>query len=200
MGKSDNYLIPFYKRNVDQKGRTALLGFTDNRMFEGDLYDLQLNNWDINADWSLNGKYDTIISLRCPCFSKDPRQFIEKCHSHLNEGGRLFVDWGLGDHWRFANYKVGWCKGDEQEYAYENDNYLWSFVWSDEFLDDPEFKKFSKNVARHGYTDLKKSVVEEVPEVLGINDISQYFDVSFSTLSLWDDMPQFYVLLKCFKK
>ena len=77
MGRSDNILLPWYNSLIKQTGETALLGFTDNRFFSGDLYDRQLNNWDINADWQLNKRYDTIISLRCPYFAKNPEDFIK---------------------------------------------------------------------------------------------------------------------------
>ena len=61
MGKSDPYMKEFYDEFVSQKGTTALLGFVNNNWFYGDLYDLQLGNWEINSDWSLPKKYDTII-------------------------------------------------------------------------------------------------------------------------------------------
>ena len=70
MGRSDPIIFQFYRQVIRPKGKVALLGFTDNTLFDGDLYDLQLNNWDINSDWKLDKKYDTIISLRCPYFSK----------------------------------------------------------------------------------------------------------------------------------
>ena len=76
MGKSNTILTPIYKSLSPNKGKTALLGFTDNSLFEGDLYDLQLKNWDINSKWGLPKKYDNIISIRCPYFSKNPEDFI----------------------------------------------------------------------------------------------------------------------------
>ena len=153
MGRSNDFLFPFYKRHIKPQGDVALLGFTDNTLFEGDLYDLQLNNWNIKDDWELKKKYDTIISLRCPYFAKDPEKFIKKCYDNLNKGGKLYVDWGLGDHWRFSKYKLGWVRDGEHEYAYGNDNYLWSFLWDDLFLNDPQFELFNARVAKHGYKD-----------------------------------------------
>ena len=117
MGRSDPYIYSFYKGNIAPRGKTALLGFTDNTFFDGDLYDLQLKNWDINSSWQLHEKYDTIISLRCPYFAKDPQEFIRRCYNSLNDGGVLYADWGLGDHWRFKQYKVGWVKDGEQEHG-----------------------------------------------------------------------------------
>ncbi len=92
MGRSDPILKSFYKSYISPKGKTALLGFTNNDFFEGDLYDKQLDNWNINTDWQLGQTYDTIISLRCPYFARDPEGFIEKCYEHLNPGGLLYVD------------------------------------------------------------------------------------------------------------
>jgi SAM-dependent methyltransferase len=196
MGRSDNILLPWYNSLIKQTGETALLGFTDNRFFSGDLYDRQLNNWDINADWQLNKRYDTIISLRCPYFAKNPEDFISRCYEHLNNGGVLYLDWGLGDHWRFTEYKVGWVKNKDHEYAYGEDNFLWSGVWDDSFTENPQFKLFERRVKRFGYEDVKSAVFKEVPKILDLNFIKKYFEVEYNMLSLWDDLPQLYILLK----
>lgn len=121
MGKSDEYLYQFYSQKITPniKGDVALLGFTNNNWFQGDLYDPQLGNWEINSEWKLKKKYDTIICLRCPYFSKYPEDFIARCYSYMNNGGHIFAEWGLGDHWRFKDFKVGWIKDNKQEYAYE---------------------------------------------------------------------------------
>tara|TARA_Y100000310_G_scaffold218705_1_gene219998 strand:+ start:2874 stop:3479 length:606 start_codon:yes stop_codon:yes gene_type:complete len=196
VGRSDPIIQNFYKSNIKPEGKAALLGFTENRWFEGDLYDLQLGNWDINSDWELGQKYDTIISLRCPYFAKDPEDFVRRCHSHLNPGGYLYADWGLGDHWRFDNYKIGWCKDGEQEYAYKNDNFLWSTVWDDSFLEDERFKLFSSRVKKFNYDDVKKAIFGEVPSILQLNDIKRSFDISYNILTLWEDKPQIYFFIK----
>ena len=133
MGRSDQFLKPFWGKHIKPEGLTALLGFSDNSKFNGDTYDLELGNWDINSDWSLPKKYDTIICTRCAYFAKDLDSFFRKCHESLNEGGLLFVDFGIGDHWRFSDYKVGWIKDGEHEYAYKKDNFLWSCIWDDKF-------------------------------------------------------------------
>ena len=200
MGRSNALLFPFYKKFIKPQGEVALLGFTDNGLFEGDLYDLQLNNWNINDNWELEKKYDTIISLRCPYFSKDPENFIKKCYNSLNKYGRLYVDWGMGDHWRFENYKVGWVKDGEHEHAYGKDNFLWSTVWDDSFLKDHQFELFRARAARYGYKDIKKSIFEEVPKVLEINFIKKYFDISYNIIALWPEEPQLYVLVSGVKK
>jgi len=197
MGRSDPFIENFYKSAIQQKGDTALLGFTDNRWFEGDLYDLQLANWEINSDWNLDRKYDTIISLRCPYFAKDPKKFIEKCYDHLKPGGLLYVDWGLGDHWRFDNYKIGWCKDGEQEYAYEDENFLWSTVWDDSFIRHDHFKLFAERVKKFGYEDLSGAIHNEVPSVLKFKDIKKNFLLGYNMMTLWEDRPQLYILLIC---
>ena len=199
MGRSNILLFPFYKKFIKPQGKVALLGFTNNDLFEGDLYDLQSNNWNINSNWELDKKYDTIISLRCPYFSKDPESFIKKCYDSLNKDGRLYADWGLGDHWRFSNYKLGWVKDGEQEYAYAPENYLWSTVWDDSFLEDEQFKLFSNRVKKFGYDDIKKAIFKETPQVLELKIIKKYFNLLYNNITLWDDKPQLYILVSGIK-
>ena len=200
MGKSDPVLWPFYEKHIKPQGKVALLGFTNNNWFDGDLYDLQLNNWNINDNWALNGKYDTIISLRCPYFAENPEDFIVRCHNNLNDGGKLYVDWGFGDHWRFKNYKVGWLKNGEQEYAYKEDNFLWSGIWDDSFLLADEVQLFSERIKKFGYYNLKEAVFHETPFILDFNFINKYFDISYNTRTLWEYMPQLYIMVSGIKK
>ena len=200
MGKSDPVLWPFYEKHIKPQGKVALLGFTNNNWFDGDLYDLQLNNWNINDNWTLNGKYDTIISLRCPYFAENPEDFIVRCHNNLNDGGKLYVDWGFGDHWRFKDYKVGWLKNGEQEYAYKEDNFLWSGIWDDSFLLTDEVQLFSERIKKFGYYNLKEAVFHETPFILDFNFINKYFDISYNTRTLWEHMPQLYIMVDGTKK
>ena len=200
MGRSNIFLFPFYKQHIKPEGEVALLGFTENGLFEGDLYDLSLNNWNINSDWKLEKKYDTIISLRCPYFANNPEDFIKRCYQNLNEGGKLYADWGLGDHWRFENYKLGWVKDGEHECAYGKDNFLWSTVWDDSFIKNSEFELFGARVAKYGYIkNIKESIFEETPKVLKINTIKKYFDISYNIRALWSDKPQLYILISGIK-
>ena len=199
MGRSNNILKPFYSRAIKPQGSVALLGFTNNSWFKGDLYDKELNNWDINSNWELSQKYDTIICLRCAYFSRDPYDFISRCHNSLNKDGILYVDWGLGDHWRFKDYKIGWIKDGEQEYAYGEDNFLWSTIWSDEFLEDHQFQLFENRVKKFNYKDVKKSIFKEVPSILHLDKLRKAFHTSYNLLSLWDDFPQLYMLLSLIK-
>ena len=195
MGRSNEQIIPFYHQHIEPKGQTGLLGFSENSIFDGDLYDLSLGNWNINEEWVLSKKYDTIICTRCAYFAKDPHGFIKRCHDYLNAGGTLYVDWGLGDHWRFPNYKIGWVKDGEHEYAYSNDNFLWSTVWSDDFLKDPQFRLFQSRVKKFGYEHIKSAIFEEVPNILNINYVEKFYKTYYNMISLWEDLPQLYILL-----
>ena len=201
MGKSDSILKPWYMCHIKPVGEVALLGFTNNSWFDGDLYDLGLDNWQINSNWKLDKKYDTIISLRCPYFSKDPQDFIKICSENLKPGGNLYVDWGLGDHWRFENYKIGWIKDGEHEYAYQDDNFLWSTIWDDSFLKNSDFQKFSDSVKKFGYYNIKKSIFQEVPNILTFEEFEKYFNLkNHKILKLWTEFPQLYILLHGVKK
>ena len=191
MGVSDSILYrpSGLYGSIKPKGKVALFGFLDNNKFQGDCYDLQLGNWDINSDWKLGQKYDTIICLRTAYFAKDPHDFIKRCYDHLNEGGKLYVDWGYGDHWRYENFKVGWVLDSEHEQAYKEGNYLWSGVWDDSFLQDKEFNYFIKAIDESfvlHHVDIKYSVYKETPSVIILDDIKEYFDnVSYSIRTLW---------------
>ena len=196
MGRSDPLLRATYSTMFPTKGDIALLGFTNNDWSPGDLYDLRANNWDINSDWKLTKKYDSIISTRCPYFSKNPHDFIKKCHENLKNGGEIFLDWGLGDHWRFENYKIGWVKDGEHEYAYDKNNYLWSTVWHDSFLNHPQFKLFQERVKKFGYSDVRQAIYDEVPVVYDLKHIKEYFNIEYNILTLWVDKPQIYFFIK----
>ena len=84
MGRSDPHVLHFYNKTIKPKGSTALLGFSNNNFYDGDSYDLSLDNWNINSEWILSKKYDTIICTRCAYFAEDPWDFIERCYDHLN--------------------------------------------------------------------------------------------------------------------
>jgi len=158
---------------------------------------LQLKNWNINNDnWKIDKKYDLVVSTRCPYFSKDPKKFIDNCLEILNPGGTLFLDWGMGDHWRFENFKIGWVKDDEHESAYRDDNFLWSTVWHDSFLEHPEFIKFQNNVEKLGYNrdNTKNDIMKEVPIILDLEEIKN-LNPYVHLFSLWEDKPQIYIAL-----
>lgn len=129
-----------------------------------------------------------------PYFSKYPKLFIEKCLSILKPGGIALLDWGLGDHWRFDNYKVGWVKNDEHEFAYQDNNFLWSTIWHDSFLENSQFLTFQNNVKKFGYKNVKDAVNDEVPAVFNLSNLQvERFQVGLMTL--WEDLPQLYICL-----
>jgi len=81
MGKSNKYLNPIYKKLYPRKYPMCLLGFQNIPNFienknNIDLYDLNLNNFDINSDWKLKRKYKCIICTRCLYFCKEPLIFF----------------------------------------------------------------------------------------------------------------------------
>jgi len=203
MGKSDQFIFPEYLKLIsDIKAESiALLGFSQENDFTRSInaktkkfFDVSLGNWDINSDWSLNQKFDLIISTRCPYFSKDPKTFIAKCKEHLTQGGHALIDWGLGDHWRFKNYKVGWLRHGELEFAYKPSNFLHSCYWHDDLLSDPNVISFWNCVVKNpelGYTqqdDLKEVIKKEVQHLIS-------YDVKkIKTVFLWPERPQLYII------
>ena len=79
---------------------------------------------------------------------KKHRQLSEYCYFAICENRHLqiqeiFLDWGLGDHWRFKNYKVGWFKDGEHEWFYNktsNDLYIRLFNDDEPTLDNIRLK------------------------------------------------------------
>jgi hypothetical protein len=200
MGATDPIIIPFYKKNINNIKPTALLGFRNNNMFCGDLFDLSLDNWDINCDWKINTLYKTIICLRCAYFSKNPEGFMNRCYENLDRGGFLYVDWALGDHWSTDGFSVGWLKNGKHKWAYKENNFLWSTIWDDIFLEDEQCKVFQDNIKNKGYNNLKEAVHEEVPIILQLEKAKSLFrDVTFNIMTTTKPYLQMYVLLKCQK-
>ncbi len=205
MGKSDPIIFKEYTSFFDSKTSScdsiAFLGFDQENSFTLGIeaptrhfYDLRLNNWNINDDWSLKQNYDLIVCTRCAYFSEDPSRFIEKCKQHLNTNGHALIDWGLGDHWRFNKYKVGWLRDGEQEYAYQPKNFLYSCYWNESLRKDSNAKLFWNHVLANkdfGYTSadtLDEVVKREVPNLVN-------YDVKkFKTIFLWPESPQLYII------
>jgi SAM-dependent methyltransferase len=176
----------------------AFLGFDSENEFTRTLpgvhtfFDLSLGNWEINSAWTLPSSYDLIVSTRCPYFACDPADFIRRCQRHITNKGNIFIDWGLGDHWRFPMYKVGWVRNGEHEFAYSNNNYLHSCLWRSEFQDVPEVIKFWDHIrGRYGYdvdAKLDDVVKAEIPSIV---------DYKFDKIKfkfLWPDSPQLYIM------
>lgn len=205
MGKSDPIIFKEYIRFLNDEEKTyssvAFLGFNKENQFTKTInattrhfYDLQLNNWNINDDWSLEQQYDLIVCTRCAYFSKNPLLFIEKCKLHLNKNGIALVDWGLGDHWRFENYKIGWVRNGEHEFAYSPDNFLYSCYWNNDLLQDKEIQMFwntIKNNKKFGYkqeSSFDKILKKEIPCLV------DYECKKITTKFLWPEAPQLYII------
>lgn len=204
MGRSDPLIFREYlevlskiQKSIDS---VAFLGFSGEDIFtqcinvpNRDFYDLSLGNWQINSDWKLDKKYDLIVSTRCPYFAKNPQEFVEKCKASLKPGGYALIDWGLGDHWRFDKFKVGWRRDDELEFAYEPDNYLHSCFWNENISSHPEALAFWSAVLHNNYgysssETLDHVVKREVPSLVSYEtkDIRLKF--------MWPESPQLYII------
>ena len=204
MGKSDPFVFDWYKKHLPKSSpkKIAILGSISERFVRQtypdahiDLFDMQLNNWEINQTWNISeNTYDLVVCTRCAYFAKDPVEFIRQCKAILRDGGFAFIDWGLGDHWRFNNFKVGWIKDGEHEFAQYADSrsFLYSCIWSDLWENIKEVEEFKINIRSFGYYehDLSRYVKNEVPKILThVDDIQK---VEF--LTLWPDRPQLYIL------
>lgn len=202
MGRSNSILMPLYEKFIPRSDPTAMLGYDKNvfNLKNADLYDKNLGNWEINSRWELKRRYQSIISTRCPYFSKDPHDFIRQCYDNLNPRGEIFLDWAYGDHWRFPVYKIGWVKNEEHEFCYGDTNFLWSGVWDESFKNHPHFQLFSKRVEKFGYMDVEKAIKQETPKLLEMEYISNYFDIQYDLYTLWEDLPQLYIFIKGVKK
>lgn len=203
MGKSDPIIFEEYRKalkGLKAPSSIAFLGFPGENNLTMSLnasvknfYDLSLNNWEINDDWSLGQKYDLIVCTRCAYFSKDPEVLIKKIKNHLTVGGHALIDWGLGDHWRFKQYKVGWIRNGEQEYAYHPSNFLHSCYWNDNLSKDEQVQDFWKAVKSNpnfGYEGkkLEDIITSEVPQLV------DYACEKLLTKFLWPESPQLYII------
>ena len=214
-GRSKDYLMPIYTKLItnlvsnSSVHKVACLG-APGPYFVSDLakkicgincdfYDLGLGNWNINSAWHLPNKYDFIFCTRCAFFSRNPLDFIKKCHQNLNHKGLLLVDWNFGH--KFDGYRIGCVKDGLHEHdEHAPDNFIWSGVWNDNFKDHPQFKLFEKRTKKYGYTDVPKAIKKETPSLLNTDDISRYFEVETELLSLWEDDPLLYIFISAKKK
>ncbi len=210
MGKTDPFIFSAYKSVLTRFIETnkkfkniCFLGQPDNNAFSrqidftrADFYDASRRNWNINDDtWDIpTGTYDLVVCTRCAYFCKDVNAFFDKCRSLLSDDGVLFVDWGLGDHWRYKNYKVGWVKDGEHESFYQPDNFLWSTIWHDSFKDHPNYKLFEERVVKLGYDNVFNSIHEETPVVYNILDQKDNFEFVIDIQTFWEDSPQLYFI------
>jgi SAM-dependent methyltransferase len=175
-------------------GNTTENWLTSRIHADKEFYDLQLKNCDINDNaWSPKNVYDLIICTRCAYFAKDPDGFVKRCLSWLNTGGILFIDWGLGDHWRFPKFKVGWVRDNEHEYAEYcgKKHFLYSCMWSHELEQNVATIDFKRNIERFGYDPdrmMSEILLAEVPSVYAGADVKRT-----ELLTLWPDTPQLYI-------
>ena len=210
MGRSDTYVFNNYMQvlsNAKFKTKPESIGFfgyvgennfTSNINVEKRyFYDLQLKNWNINIfPYNIKEKFDIIICTRCAYFCKEPIKMMKEFYNMLKSDGYILIDWGLGDHWRFDNYKVGWVKDNEHEWAYEKDNFLWSTVWFRNFIKSKEVNNFLRNIKKFGYDydehSLGDLIKKEVPEIIYFSDLYDlnFKDIKFSIYDLWEDKPQ----------
>ncbi len=196
MGKSDPYVFNWYQRNISvaRGSRVLFLGqpghnaFTSSLEVHAEFRDITLGNWDINDGLRVEKRYDAIVCTRCAYFSSDPDRFLTECSEAAD---LVFVDWGLGDHWRFPKYRVGWRDQSEHEYADYGGkrNFLHSTVWRSDFTAHPQVQRFESLISRYGYSSLESAVRGEVPRVLEL-DSSWRCDF----LTLWPESPQLYIL------
>ena len=204
MGKSDQYIFPEYLKMLDglrNPVSVAFLGSSKHDNFtnsitakEKHFFDLSLKNWEINSDWILPQKYDLIISTRCPYFSKNPDLFINKCKNSLKNGGHALIDWGLGDHWRFDKYKVGWIRDEEHEFAYSKDNFLYSCFWNEDLENHSEVLKFWNAIKLNpefGYYK-ENALVDIIKKE--VTTLISYKTKNIEVKFLWPDRPQLYII------
>jgi SAM-dependent methyltransferase len=206
MGKSDEFVFAEYRKLLSDSlpsslNSIAFLGFSQEnnftRIFNSStrhFYDLSIGNWNINDAWKLKQNYDFIVCTRCAYFCKNPKEFIQRCKDNLTAGGLALIDWGLGDHWRFKDYKVGWVRNGEHEFAYNQNNFLYSCFWNEELTNRSEVQAFwnaVKNNSTFGYKDtdtLNDVVKKEVPELV------EYDCKKIATKFLWPESPQLYIM------
>ena len=207
LGKSDPYIHKAYLDTIgDQREYESIgfYGFSKNTPFtdsfisnDKNFYDLSLENWNINNHpYEDSKKFDLIVCTRCAYFSKNPEKMIDNFYDLLKDDGKILIDWGLGDHWRYEKYKIGWVKDGEHESFYDEENYLWSCLWDDMLIQHPHFRKFEKGVTKLGYPDARASIYDEVPSILSLAFVHNLFDnIKINMVSLWEESPQLYIIL-----
>ena len=204
MGKSNSYVIPWYRNKLGNLNYDSVifLGLAGPDEFSDSIisnskkyYDLTLDNWKINDEWDIDKECaDLVICTRCPYFASNPKLFVKKCFDIVKPGGVVFLDWGLGDHWRKIPYKVGWLKeGLHESIQYNNHvSKLYSCFWDQTLENDENVLKFKEWIKQFGYRgDLTHIVYDEVPVVLTKNDLD--IQPIISTLALWPEAPQLYI-------
>lgn len=214
MGKSDQILFPWYAQSLDEScgldfSSIALLGFSKENDFTKqirsptrDLFDLTLNDWDINDEsWNITSEsYDLVVCTRCAYFAREPLNAIKESLRILKPGGSIFFDWGLGDHWRSIEFKIGWTDNqDDHDFTVIDGSiqYLWSCFWDKDMEREPEARQFFEWCpVKYLKRSLSSVVLEEVPSIMTSSDLKPSY---VRLKALWPDSPQLYVIT-VFKK
>ena len=115
----------------------------------------------------------------------------------LKPGGKILIDWGLGDHWRFKDFSIGWKHHGYQEFAYDEKNYLWSCYFSKNLKKNHHYLLFEQYCKRFGYERVDSAIRDEVEVMLTDEKIIQlgYSIEKEQCLALWPESPQLYVCL-----
>jgi len=161
-------------------------------------YDLQLNNWEINSfPYDVKERFDLIACTRCPYFSKYPTEMLSEFRRLLKPGGVILIDWAVGDHWRFDEFAVGWKHHGYHEFAYHEENFLWSCYLSERMKSNELYKAFEQHCEKFGYDDMETAIHDEVPVIVTPTDVENAgLTVDKEAyLLLWPDSPAFYTLL-----
>ena len=207
MGKSDPYVFNFYNKCIPQNslGDVAFLGYPNHNSFSKnlnfkscDFYDIKLKNWNINSyPYRFKKKYDMFIVTRVAYFCKNPEKMLSNIKKHLNKGGMILIDWGVGDHWRFKEFSVGWKSNALHEWAYKEDNFLHSAYLSNEMVDSKEFQMFQDHCKKFNYTSIKKAIFEECPSIVTRESFlkNKFSILKEEYLFLWPVSPQLYTCL-----
>lgn len=210
MGKSDPFVFNFYldsiKGNLKKEyNSVAFFGQEKDNIFTKTInaknrhfFDLSLENWDINKfPFACEEKFDLIICTRVGYFSKNPKKLLIEFKKHLVDGGKILIDWGLGDHWRFKDFKVGWKKKNHKEFAYLEDNFLSSAFFDLDLLDKSKnFKLFKESCKNFGYNDITLSTIREESDIVfSLEEIKEagLKILSITDLYLWPKSPQYYI-------
>lgn len=204
MGRSDPFVFEWYRRQLPTGcNRVAFLGFPGPTAFTESLgatyshfFDITTGNWEINSPWNIPYEsFDLVVCTRCAYFAQEPGLLIKKGLAITKKGGSLFVDWGLGDHWRFPMFKVGWVRGGEHEQVQygQHTSRLHSCYWDDGLERDQNVQAFRHHIARFGYDPnltVGDIIRQEVPAILRPTSIGP---ARVSTMFLWPEAPQLYI-------
>lgn len=218
MGISNNIVFLKQREFTVLIGKIAFLGFDkkpnhfDTKNY--DCYDIQLDNFDINSEWSLKGYYDTIVCYRTLLFCKNNTYFFKKCYEHLNLNGELFIDYAYGavsdNFFRQIGPCVGFYKNDIQQYCTYKTNVgeniysdcLTSY-WNDDLIKDINLINFHKKLKEYGYTnEFKKHLYDEIPIVVTDDIFKNYFLKKKTEVHYWmlKDRPSMIIYLNLIKK